>query len=50
MSNTVWQQVLDAVKAMDWPAGGSATAQDKTTYEAGLDVTNSYRGDPAVFF
>ena len=48
MSNTLWVQILQLVRQKDWPHEESTSNGSQSRYEAGLDLVNSYRGDPDI--
>lgn len=48
MSRSLWQLILGAVEEREWPDSESASERSAKHYEAGLDMVNSYRGQPDV--
>lgn len=48
MADPLWMEVRQFAQKMAWPTAKVAAPESRVVYEAGLDIVNSYSGDPAV--
>ena len=47
MATSLWMELRQFAQKMAWPTAKAATPESRVVYEAGLDIVNSYSGDPA---
>ena len=48
MADPLWMELRQFAQQIAWPTAMAADPESRVVYEAGLDMVNSYSGDPAV--
>ncbi len=49
MADPLWMELRQFAQKMSWPTAKAAAPESRVVYEAGLDIVNSYSGDPAFW-